>query len=177
MSGDQPRTPCGAAWRKPTIRFASPAASGIRGGVDALDADVHGVVEAARLGADVGLELREGGLELRLAGGVGPARREALAGDGVALAAAVERRRGEAEGLGLGDGAGEDLEGVHAPLVDVAARVAAAQAGDGDAVRGGPGRRRDAGDLRRGHRVEAAGAADVDRALFLGVEVEHPASR
>ena len=28
MSGDQPRTPCGAAWRKPTIRFASPAAKG-----------------------------------------------------------------------------------------------------------------------------------------------------
>ncbi len=96
-----------------------------------------------------------------------------LARDGVVGRAAGEGGHAHRRDLGGGvDRPGEELYGVAALEVDVDAGVAAAEAGDGD--RQGRRARRHRGlrhrqvDLDR----DAAGAADVDRALLLGVEVQ-----
>ncbi len=95
-----------------------------------------------------------------------------LAGDGVVLAAALDRDELElGRRLGFGQDAGQELDGVAAALVDVEARVAAAESGDVDPIEvlGGLAfpfeRQGQAG-------VGAAGATDGERALVLAVEVE-----
>src|ERR1019366_2645869 len=95
-----------------------------------------------------------------------------LAWDGIALAAAVDRRDSQRHATHHGlEHLAEDAQGVAAAFIDVDTGVPALQAGDLDAPpfagRGGA-----AGHFAPRHGVEAARAADTKRPLFLAVEVQ-----
>ena len=98
----------------------------------------------------------------------------ALARDGVILQAAGDgdepQRRARADGV---QHAAHEEVCVAAALVDLCARVAAEQTADRHGQRCA-GKRR-ARDRQRAHGHVAAGAADGEHALVLGVEVEHRA--
>ena len=146
----------------------------VRGRRGGLDGDPQARIERAEFGADLGLQARRPATRVRPRGQrPAPRWRRLRAGWRCACCRpAVERRPSGRRSSGGLQHAAENADGVAAALVDVEAGVPALQAGDLHAP-GGAGRAR-AGvrDLAARDGVDAAGAADAERALLFAVEVE-----
>lgn len=130
------------------------------------------------LGAEFGGKLPEPAAECSLAGGGDAEEDLGFARDGIAQVAAVEAAQAQGEALPtLPEQAGGRLVRIDSSLVDVVARVSALQVGDADAEEAVVGRGRNGRIAERGQRVDAAGAADEQLALVLGVEVDQVGAR
>ena len=131
----------------------------------------------ARIGHGIfGLESRREIVEpvdhLRFAAGRDGHDGLAAAGDGVALVAGADPAEIHVIREDLLHEAGNLLDAIDAPLVDIVAAVAALAATDGEAGNHGTGQQFALTIGKRAHRIHAAGAADAEVALVLVVEVD-----